>query len=285
MFKKRLVFFILMLMVFNVNGQTFKPSKEKIYQSLIGDVYMLSLFVDTGEDSWEDEEVDYYYEQLMESQFWLEDQATDYGQVLSFDNDYFINNKDKIYLKDAIVGQSPKTTISKALVELGYEDIEDFLETTNFDFKKNRLKLLFFVKQKDRSHAYNYWSNEEIDLAIIYCRSTYGTTTNHHVISHEILHQFGAWDLYYGRSQTTETAEKAMELFPNSVMINTWTNRENLLIDELTAWRIGWSYEYKEEYYQFDPNERSRSNMGRKKTGKTSIKFDLKKKRKRKDNN
>jgi len=141
---------------------------------------------------------------------------------------------------------------------------------------------LFFVKQKDRSHAYNYWSNKDIDLAIIYCRSTYGSITNHHVVSHEILHQFGAWDLYYGKSQTKETAEKAKELFPNSVMINTWRNRENLEVDELTAWRIGGHYDYKKEYKQFDPNQKSKSNIKRKKKGGTSIKFDLKRKKNKK---
>jgi len=282
MISKNLFCLFFLFISFNLSGQTFKPSKDKLYQSLIGDVYMLSLFVDTRTDYWEDEEIDYYYKQLMKSQTWLENQAIEYDQILTFENDYFINNKDKIYLKDALIGQSPRSTIKKALVELGYDNVEDFLTSTNFDFKKHKLKLLFFVKQKDRSHAYNYWSNDDIDLAIIYCRSTHGTVTNHHVISHEILHQFGAWDLYPGKSQTRETAKKAKELFPNSVMIYTWRNRENLEVDELTAWRIGWHYDYKKEYTQFDPNERPKSTRGRKKKGRTSIKFDLKRKKNKK---
>jgi len=119
MLNKALFCLFFLFNFFNLNGQTFKPSKDKLYQSLIAEAYILSLFVDTRTDYWEEDEIDYYYEQLIESQAWLGDQAIDYDQLLTFENDYFINNKDKIYLKDAIRGQSPKSSIKKALVELG----------------------------------------------------------------------------------------------------------------------------------------------------------------------
>ncbi len=279
--KRLLILFILSNITLSLSAQTFSPNKEKIYQSLIGEVYLFSLFIDTEEEDWEEEEINYYYTQLLESEAWLTDQATYYDQVLSFENDYFIDNKQQIYLNDIRRGQSAKRTVNKALVELGYDDFEDFLEKTNFDFSKNRLKMVFFVKKKDRSHAINYFSNKDLDIAIVYCKSTYGRMTNHHVISHEILHQFGAWDLYNGESQSAEFAEKAIKLYPNSIMINVWRNRDNLEVDELTAWRIGWHYDYQEAFAQFDPNEKKRIKTKSKKG--TSIKFDLKRKNRNKD--
>ena len=104
------------------------------------------------------------------------------------------------------------------------------------------------------------------------------------IISHEILHQFGAWDLYQGKSQTLKSAKKAIELFPNSIMINTKRKKAQLKIDGLTAWRVGWKKK-KWEYDQFNPKTNgSKEELNRKKNGGgVSFKFDLKRKKKKKN--
>jgi len=239
---------------FIVQGQTFQPSKDKLYQSLIGEVHILTLFVDTQEDYWEDDEKGYYKRQLKKSQEWLVDQANAYDQELEFNNEtFFIENYNSIYLDKLKRGYNPKKTIAKVMDELGYADFESFLERNDFDFEEQKLKVILFVKSYDRSHAYNYFSNADLDLAIIYCKSTYGMVTDHLVISHEVLHQFGAWDLYQGYSQTLKNAERLKELFPNSIMINTFRNKKNKEVDDLTAWRVGWHNDMDDEYMDFAP--------------------------------
>ena len=151
----------------------------------------------------------------------------------------FFKNYENIYIENVRRGDGSKKTIRAVMEELGYDDFEEFCEDNDFDFEKNKLKILLFVKSNDRSHAYNKWSNKDVDLAIVYCRSTYGQITDHLVISHEVLHQFGAWDLYQGRSQSVENAIKLKELYPNSVMIDTYRNRREKEVDELTAFRVG----------------------------------------------
>lgn len=138
--------------------------------------------------------------------------------------------------------------------DLGYENIEAFLDDNNFDKSKEKLKIVLFVKSNDRSHAYNYWSVDDIDLAIIYCKSTFGMLTDQYVISHEMLHQFGAWDLYYemGKIQTKESSIAAKTNYPHSVMINTFRKKELLEVDDVTAWRIGWT-DWNEAYNIYDP--------------------------------
>ncbi len=269
------------LFLTSINGQIYKPTEAKIYQSLIGEIYILSLFVDTREDTWEENEINYFISRLEKSQAWLQEEAEYFEQELEFINDYFFENNQVIYLENVQRGQNPKYTINKIMEKFHYENLEDFFSQNLFDFKKKKLKLLLFVKSNDRSHAYNYWSNSDLDLAIIYCKSTYGMTTTHFTISHEVLHQFGAWDLYYGKSQSLEKAEKAKELYPNSIMINTWTNHALLEVDELTAWRVGWHVDFKEEYLSFTPVRKNRS--PKKTTGGTSIKFDFKKTKKNKE--
>lgn len=51
-------------------------------QSLTEDIHILTLFVETDEASWEEEEQDYFYNQLQESQYWLEQEAARYGYDL-----------------------------------------------------------------------------------------------------------------------------------------------------------------------------------------------------------
>jgi len=280
--KTTLILTIILLFTSFLQAQSFQPSKEKLYQSLIGEVYVLTLFVNTLENEWEADEKEYYLEELANSQAWLEEQAESYDQDLRFNNDYFSENEEEIYIKSLSRRNNSRSTIQKAMEELGYENFEDFLDYTSFDFSRNKLKLIFFVKSYNRSHAYNYWSNKDVDLAIVYCKSTYGMMTDQYVISHELLHQFGAWDLYKGESQSTENAERAMELYPNSIMINTRFNKSDLEVDELTAWRIGWHFEFKEVYQSFNPaikKDKRKIDMDRNSNSRKSIQFDLKKKK------
>lgn len=266
-----------------VKGQNYEPSKVKEFLSLTGTVYLLSIFVDTEEDIWEDAEMEHYYEELVKGQDWIKDEASYYGKEVEFDNEYFFSdNKSIIYIDNIRRGDRPTKTVQKVMEELSYDDFDNFLAQNSFDFEEEKFKILLFVKSSNRSHAYNYWSIKDVDLAIVYCRSSYGTMTDQYVISHELLHQFGAWDLYhdYGGSQTLESAKKAKELFPHSIMLNTHSNKPLLEIDRLTAWRIGWS-DFEDTYQEFDPvknREKVEEELRRRQRadGK-SIKFDLKK--------
>jgi len=237
-----------------VTAQKSKRTHVKDYLSLSDEVHFLTIFVDTDYDTWDDDELEYYYEQLLTSQNWLIDESYYHEVSLQFNNDHFIFDNQKVIDLPSVrrSGYGVGGLWRKVVEGLGYEDTDDFLSANSFDFETEKLKVLLFVKEEDRSHARNYWSVNNIDFAVVYCRSSIGTMTSHYTISHEILHLFGAWDLYLGESQTLETAKKAKEMYPNSIMINTWTNQENLVIDELTAWRIGWK-DYDEEYRFFDP--------------------------------
>lgn len=258
---KNILFLALIFSIANpILTQNYKPSATKQYQSFIGEVFILSLFIDTETDYWTDEEQAHYLEELHKSQTWLRDQAWRYEQDLTFNNDYFLRNNEIVYIEEASRSNSYQL-LGKVMKEMNYEDIDEFMEYNNFDFTKQKLKVVFFVKSNSRSHAYNFWSNSQVDVAVVYCRSTVGMQTDHKVISHEILHQFGAWDLYFGESQSEEKAAQLKELYPQSIMISTWRNREPE-VDELTAWRVGWNTTFKPLYNEFTPvrdNNRSRS--------------------------
>jgi hypothetical protein len=271
--KRCLMILMILLIVKTMAGQGFVPSEEKKYQSFIGEVYTLAFFAETQGDYWEDGEIEYYYNEFKGSQAWLKKQAELYGHEIKFSNDYFFQNKEVVYVDEIAYGYS--TLILKSVMKgLGYQDIEEYIEESRFDLAKNKLKIVLFVKGSSRSHARDYWSNSQVDLATIYCKRTSGISTDHYVISHEMLHQFGAWDLYGGESQSIEKAKELKELYPNSIMINTYFNKDLLEVDELTAWRVGWHHNFKKEYQSYEPVRTKKT-----KPAETSIKFNLGKKK------
>ena len=58
--------------------------------------------------------------------------------------------------------------------------------------------------------------------------------------AHEILHSFGAGELYFPFDRTDERAKRAKKRFPNDVMFRVDRNLAALDVGPFTAYRIGW---------------------------------------------
>lgn len=246
-----LCFFAVHLSAQNTPTEAYRPAKAKTYQTLNGEINTICFFVHTSKGAWNDREMEAYLDMLDAGQKWLQEQAAKYDQELSFRKDRFLRNFEPVYLRSLRAGDS-QWVMNKLMKQLNFQDFEAFLEWYKFDLQKEKLKIILFVKDNSRSHAYNYFSHDAVDIAVVYDRN-FGVLSDKYVIIHELLHLFGAWDLYHGNSQSIEKAEQAKEFFPNSIMINTFRDQENLEIDELTAWRIGWHDNFKEGYMNFSP--------------------------------
>ena len=100
-------------------------------------------------------------------------------------------------------------------------------------------------------------ANEQLyfmEGATLYEKQSNGYTLTSSAIAHEILHLFGGWDLYATFEQTQDREDKARQMFPNSVMLRTSSNINELSVDEVTAWLIGWNDDAKPWYGWFKPN-------------------------------
>jgi hypothetical protein len=103
------------------------------------------------------------------------------------------------------------------------------------------------VKGSGKSYAIKY-ASESLDRelyfvegAMLYEKQRNGVELAPAQIAHEILHLFGAWDLYETPHQTKLNETVAKESFPDSVMGRVAHNINSLKIDPLTAWLIGWN--------------------------------------------
>ena len=75
------------------------------------------------------------------------------------------------------------------------------------------------------------------------------------VFSHEILHLYGAWDLYKTYSQTYDRQQLASELYPDDIMLRVDHNLNSLKVEQLTAYLIGWSKTKPENFEWFRPGD------------------------------
>jgi hypothetical protein len=65
-------------------------------------------------------------------------------------------------------------------------------------------------------------------------------------ITHEMLHLFGAKDIYEDKQISRDAAnlQKMKSVFPNSIMLDSHADLAGKQMEQFTAWCIGWTNSY-----------------------------------------
>jgi hypothetical protein len=86
------------------------------------------------------------------------------------------------------------------------------------------------------------------------CFSSYpdGRQTAAATYAHEILHLFGAGDLYFPYDRDDARKDRAARLFPNDVMYRVDYDLNRLDVGAYTAFRVGWTNKLDPRYEVFD---------------------------------
>ena len=87
---------------------------------------------------------------------------------------------------------------------------------------------------------------------ICFTRYPDGRTTAAATYAHEILHLFGAGDLYFPYDRVARRKEMARRAFPDDVMRRVDYDIATLSVGPFTAFRVGWLDELKPEYRVFE---------------------------------
>ena len=124
--------------------------------------------------------------------------------------------------------------------ELGFESPHAW----RAQFTEEQFAALIFLKRDGASYAIpqeiGLDSRYDIEGAVLYNNFEPGTPNCATCMAHELLHVFGAWDMYETFQITKSQMDTATKLYPNSVMLRTSYNPYELTIDPVTCWRIGW---------------------------------------------
>jgi hypothetical protein len=231
---------------------------------LEGKVFVLSVFVAPYYNPWTSNDIESYKAKLFEAEKWLKMQALRYNKTVEFVNCAY--GSDGSFLDNEIPTSEDDNSSyiypSKVLLKLGFESREAFVDWVNNNTDCDQCLAVIFANTDGRSYASpttKELNEYDPDLSGLECCLLYRhhadtvIETNSAVIAHEILHLFGAWDLYELDESDHERALKTELMFPNSIMLHSCRDIWESQIDEINAWLVGLKEEGKDWYRWFEP--------------------------------
>ena len=205
---------------------------------LEGNNYVITFFV--SEVDWPTDEKMDLFKQMRDAESWLEKVAAQYGKTVRFING--VHGLFEPFMAQIVPdydsgGGGPVAQLylkqAGCLVD-GYKEW----------VKKNSgcdQSLVFVVANKEgRGYASpiaSGGSDRHPEGAILYHSAKYPLYAGS--IIHEILHLFGAVDLYHTCDQSAENDERIDKMFPKEVMHRPYHPLGELQMSPLTAWLVG----------------------------------------------
>ncbi|MBQ4639621.1 MAG: hypothetical protein IJB69_03785 [Clostridia bacterium] len=188
-----------------------------ICKTLQGHVTVRVVFVDTGISSWTEEDKAAQLDKIRQAQVYLLLEGEKFNQLLSFENVCFTVASDA----------DPYDEYDAFLQDCLLKNTELYAHARKHAGMENVLSV-FCMAGSGRAMAYADREGSMSESLIVY--SEHGAMQ----ICHEMLHLFGANDLYFPQ----EYADAAEKWLPGSLML---TTNEDSVIDPLTAYTIGWT--------------------------------------------
>ncbi len=207
---------------------------------LEGRQVIVSMFVNTEEYKWEEEDKEETLRKLSLATAYLENEARKNGREVEFIYDWKeekgldYKGKVKFNIKDdEIFIDSLDKKLSLWLQYLiDYDKIKE-------EYSSDGVFMMVFFNTDGRSYAINYDGLDNPDETVIMYAGSAPS-----VYAHEILHLYGARDMYEGEQFTDETVAFLKKKYPDEIMLNTEAgDKITKKISPLTAYYIGWKDE------------------------------------------
>jgi hypothetical protein len=138
----------------------------------------------------------------------------------------------------------------------GCASLSEFRKSLIAEFRCQQIFLVAMIETDGRAYACPVFDvgSESSGVPAV---AAYRTFNGHHghdaVFAHEILHLFGARDLYEMFEISEQQARTAKVAIPGEIMHECWEPLERLHVCELTAYRVGWSTRWQPWFCEFEP--------------------------------
>ena len=123
-------------------------------------------------------------------------------------------------------------------------DCAELIEKIRAQQQMKSVLLMLHVNKPGRSYNISYYRGVPKSLSserlICFTHFNAHDQTPAATYAHEMLHGFGAGDLYFPFDQNDDRYLRAKRLFPNDVMLRIDDKIDRLSVDEWTAYRVGW---------------------------------------------
>ncbi len=222
-------------------------------RKLTGDVYTLVIFLDDDVSSWTDEARNTFYnKRFFPSVEYLKKEADRRDVDLNLKSGQYTTKQDLIkpLRYDGIV----QPTVDKVIENL--DIFNQTAQTLGFPSKEvmhaflqhntgvEQIAYILALNKSGRAYAVSdslYNDIDAIEFVVAFSSNENGKDDVGSSILHEILHLFGAADLYDPTGEYPERKKLCKKLYPNDIMMKSATDPDMLEIGRLTECLIGWS--------------------------------------------
>ena len=226
--------------------------------------FVLSVFVGSPASPWSPYDIERTKQKVFEAENWLRAQVMRYGKNVVFINSAF--GSDGSYLDHEMPhrydsDEKKYRYPSQVLLKMGFRTKNEFIRWVRTNMGCDQCLGIIFSNTTGRSYAspvntelFEYDPSEyNLECCFLY-RYHEDTVieTNAAAIAHEMLHLFGAWDLYELDEHDRDRAAKTQIMFPKSIMLDTHRDIWETQLDEINAWLVGLK-EGQDWYRWFEP--------------------------------
>lgn len=234
-------------------------------QKLFGKTLIINVFISFPSHEWKPAEKLNALKMQQEGFRWLQNQGNSWNvQGLVFDTCNIGLEKDVQVEKVYAFGEVNNSGInlpSLILKAIGYDDGKFFYDSIKNNRTFDNVVLMAFFNKRGRSYSLpsrlNTWNKRFLETSLVYNGGLNGSDLRPGTMMHEMLHLFGAWDMYYTSSMSATVAGQIKSVFNKSIMRADRDVIDNIIVDQLTAWRIGWLTTYRPWYEMFRPSRRN----------------------------
>lgn len=220
--------------------------------SLSQDAAIIILFAKDDVSSWDDASVSAVYQRVEEAAQFLRENAASYGYDLTLPVYCYTDNDNReIRYSGVISSGGPQLDALSGIAEnWGYDSELKMHEALQKYTGMEQLAYIVvhnkegyaYAQSQSRRSQWNDWCDPE--YCVLSVRSEGGYTFPSASYAHELLHLFGAQDLYrkeIGDSvYNDKRARLCQKLCPESIMLNSWNDLSRAKISGFTAYCVGW---------------------------------------------
>lgn len=230
-------------------------------KKLKGKIYVLEIWLASSNNPWNNSNMTSMRRKVVDAVRWLENLTRKYGSDAVFEVGSFFGPDNRGIVVDELpMSYNDCWDFSSLLIsvlnKLGYVNETHFYNRICSIYNADNLAVLFIINGDGRSSAsqfsvghLNGYRSKFLETAFIFV-SNNNIPTESQCIAHEILHLFGAWDMYKGQA-SDQAAMWAKYNYPNEIMLQVLSPLEELVVSPLTAWLTGLSTEYYDWYWNF----------------------------------
>lgn len=211
--------------------------------ALEGDIYVQHIFI--SRSTWPNRKRDKALSFAHEGMNWIEGVASMWNKQVTFveSEPIEISTSAELIPNDYDSPLRDTNDINIYISQSGLSSIEHIGKIASQEHNCQCWILLIHVDSPGRSYAQPAGVLKNGFLGTCFIFNGKGLSASG-VDAHEILHLFGAWDLYEGPGEQSRTNAKMLRnMYPNEVMLNPHHSARTRTLSPVTAWRIGLSKE------------------------------------------